>query len=81
VATLEKQSVRALNSAMGFPMEMDRYPGGKIWVVSHNPVAVAAGLGHMGIFPVRRYLRMRWLFRFWAKTLTNTVPPRDDRAG
>jgi hypothetical protein len=21
------------------------------------------------------------LFRFWAKTLTNTVPPRDDRAG
>ena len=23
--------------------------GGKIWVVSHKPVAVAAGLGHMGI--------------------------------
>ena len=34
---------------MGFPMEMDRFPGGKIWVVSHKPVAVAAGLGHMGI--------------------------------
>ncbi len=30
-------------------MEMDRFPGGKIWVVSHKPVAVAAGLGHMGI--------------------------------
>lgn len=29
-------------------MEMDRFPG-KIWVVSHKPVAVAAGLGHMGI--------------------------------
>jgi len=28
---------------------MDRFPGGKIWVVSHKPVAVAAGLGHMGI--------------------------------
>ena len=27
---------------------MDRFPG-KIWVVSHKPVAVAAGLGHMGI--------------------------------
>jgi hypothetical protein len=49
VATLERQGVRALNPAMGFPMEMDRYPGGKIWVVSHKPVAVAAGLGHMGI--------------------------------
>ncbi len=29
-------------------MEMDLFPG-KIWVVSHKPVAVAAGLGHMGI--------------------------------
>src|SRR5215813_13238600 len=28
VATLEKQGVRALNPAMGFPMEMDRFPGG-----------------------------------------------------
>ena len=49
VAALEKEGVRALNPAMGFPMEMDRFPGGKIWVVSHKPVAVAAGLGHMGI--------------------------------
>jgi Fe-S-cluster-containing hydrogenase component 2 len=29
-------------------MEMDRYPG-RIWVVAHKPVAVAAGLGVMGI--------------------------------
>jgi ferredoxin len=48
VAALEKQGIRALNPAMGFPMEMDRFPE-KIWVVSHKPVAVAAGLGHMGI--------------------------------
>src|SRR5436189_42720 len=48
VQILEKQGLRALNPAMGFPMEMDRFPG-KIWVVSHKPVAVAAGLGHMGI--------------------------------
>ena len=33
---------------MGFPMEMDQFPG-KVWVVSHKPVAVAAGLGMMGI--------------------------------
>src|SRR6201993_5214062 len=49
VATLEKQGIRALNPAMGFPMEMDRFSSGKIWVISHKPVAVAAGLGHMGI--------------------------------
>ncbi len=41
--------VRSLNPAAGFPMEMDRFPGGKIFVVSHKPVAVAAGLGQMGI--------------------------------
>jgi Fe-S-cluster-containing hydrogenase component 2 len=29
-------------------MEMDRFPG-RIWVVAHKPVAVAAGLGVMGI--------------------------------
>lgn len=48
VAVLEQQGIRALNPAMGFPMEQDRFPG-KIWVVSHKPVAVAAGLGQMGI--------------------------------
>jgi Fe-S-cluster-containing hydrogenase component 2 len=31
-----------------FPMEMDQFPG-KVWVISHKPVAVAAGLGHIGI--------------------------------
>jgi ferredoxin len=49
VATLERMGIRATNPAMGFPMEMSRFPGEKIWVVSHKPVAVAAGLGHMGI--------------------------------
>jgi ferredoxin len=48
VRALEGQGVRAMNPAMGFPMEMDNFPG-KIWVVSHKPVALAAGLGMMGI--------------------------------
>jgi Fe-S-cluster-containing hydrogenase component 2 len=48
VQTLEEHGIRAMNPAMGFPMEMDRFPG-KVWVVSHKPVAVAAGLGMMGI--------------------------------
>lgn len=48
VQILEDREIRAMNPAMGFPMEMDRFPG-KVWVVSHKPVAVAAGLGMMGI--------------------------------
>jgi Fe-S-cluster-containing hydrogenase component 2 len=48
VAALEARGARAMNPSAGFPMEQDRFPG-KIWVVSHKPVAVAAGLGRMGI--------------------------------
>ena len=48
VKHLEARGIRALNPAMGFPMEMDQFPG-KIWVISHKTVAVAAGLGQMGI--------------------------------
>lgn len=48
VKTLEQTGVRAMVPGASFPMEMDRFPG-KVWVVSHKPVAVAAGLGHMGI--------------------------------
>ncbi len=48
VTALERRGVRAMNPSVGFPMEMDRWPG-KIWVVGHKPVAVEAGLGRMGI--------------------------------
>jgi ferredoxin len=49
VAALETSGVRALNGgAAGFPMEADRW-GAKMWTISHKPVAVAAGLGRMGI--------------------------------
>jgi ferredoxin len=46
---LEHAGIRALNPAMGFPMEMDRWGFERTWVVAHKPIAVAAGLGHMGI--------------------------------
>lgn len=48
VAKLERLGIRALNPSMGFPQEMQRFPG-KIWVISHKPIAEAAGLGKMGI--------------------------------
>jgi NAD-dependent dihydropyrimidine dehydrogenase PreA subunit len=49
VSELQAHGIRALNPAMGFPMEMNRWNAGKIWVVSHKLVAVAAGLGQIGI--------------------------------
>jgi epoxyqueuosine reductase QueG len=48
VRRLEDMGVRALNPAMAFPMEMERFPE-RGWVVSHKRVAEAAGLGRMGI--------------------------------
>jgi ferredoxin-NADP reductase/Fe-S-cluster-containing hydrogenase component 2 len=49
VSKLEARGIRAVNPSMGFPMEMYRASGGAVWLVSHKPVAVEAGLGHMGI--------------------------------
>jgi len=48
VTVLEREGVSAINPPMAFPMEAERWPE-KMWVVSHKPVAVAAGLGMMGI--------------------------------
>src|SRR5207245_10593781 len=49
VSALEKLGIGAINGgAVGFPMEADRW-GSKMWVISHKPVAVAAGLGREGI--------------------------------
>ncbi|MBS1212794.1 MAG: 4Fe-4S binding domain protein [Proteobacteria bacterium] len=49
IGHLEPAGIRAVSPAMGFPMEMNRFPDAAVWVVSHKPVAIAAGLGHMGI--------------------------------
>ena len=48
-AGLERAGIRALNPPMGFPMEADRWMTERIWTVAHKPIAVAAGLGRMGI--------------------------------
>ncbi len=48
VRALDGHGVRAMVTAFGFPMETDRWPE-KMWVVSHKPVAQAAGLGKIGI--------------------------------
>lgn len=46
--SLEALGVRAAFPSMAFPMEMSNWPN-RIWIVAHKPVAVAAGLGRMGI--------------------------------
>jgi Fe-S-cluster-containing hydrogenase component 2 len=48
-AALERSGIRALNPPMAFPMEADRWGTDRMWEVAHKPVAVAAGLGRMGI--------------------------------
>ncbi|MEM7343967.1 MAG: SCP2 sterol-binding domain-containing protein [Chloroflexota bacterium] len=49
VRTLEDQGIRAVNPAMAFPMEAHHFPDKKTWLVSHKPIAEAAGLGVMGV--------------------------------
>lgn len=48
VKSLEKRGIPAINPPMGFPMETVNWPE-KMWIVSHKPVAIAAGFGMMGI--------------------------------
>jgi ferredoxin/putative sterol carrier protein len=48
VASLDRKGVRAAAPAAGFPMETDQWPG-KMQVVSHKPIAEAAGLGKTGL--------------------------------
>lgn len=48
VKLLRDRGLRSLNPPMAFPMEMDRFPG-KVWSISLKPLAVAAGLGRIGI--------------------------------
>lgn len=44
---LEDLGIRAMNEPVAFPMETDRWP--KPWIISLKPIAVAAGLGEIGI--------------------------------
>ncbi len=48
VTALENKGIGAANPPAGFPMEATRWPG-RMWVVAHKPVAVAAGMGKMGV--------------------------------
>ena len=63
---LAQKGVRAMNYACGFPMDLDKWPG-KMWPISHKPVAVAAGLGHLGLN--RMLLHPRFGSFVWLDTI------------
>lgn len=48
IERLNRLGYRGVCPAVGFPMEMHDFPG-RTWVLSHKPIAVAAGLGRIGI--------------------------------
>lgn len=76
VAALEAQGIAAINPAMGFPMEMDRFPG-RAWLVAHKPIAVAAGLGMMGIHRNVIHPRLRNFILLGTVLLKATVSRED----
>ncbi|UCE79740.1 MAG: SCP2 sterol-binding domain-containing protein [Nitrospiraceae bacterium] len=45
---LNEVGFRGIAIPPGFPMDMDQWPG-RIWEISHKPLAVEAGLGQMGM--------------------------------
>jgi epoxyqueuosine reductase QueG len=47
VRRLQRDCIRALNTAAGFPFEADRWPK-KMWLISDKKMAERAGLGKMG---------------------------------
>ena len=48
VRKLEDIGIAASNPPMAFPMETSRWPE-RMWTVSHKPIAVAAGMGMIGV--------------------------------
>ena len=49
VAKLRSEGVRAIDVCSSYPMNMERWPDEGMWYVAHKPVAIAAGMGRMGI--------------------------------
>jgi len=46
---LQARGVRGVFTPVGFPMDPPHEPGARPWEIAHKPIAVEAGLGHMGI--------------------------------
>jgi len=49
VVTLNRNGIGAMNTTSSYPMNMEVWPDNGMWWVAHKPVAVAAGMGRMGL--------------------------------
>lgn len=43
------QGIRAIDCCSSYPMNMENFPNLEMWYVHHKPIAVAAGLGRLGV--------------------------------
>ena len=48
-ARFAEKGIRAINTPSSYPMNMENFPNMEMWYVHHKPIAVAAGLGMMGL--------------------------------
>ncbi len=46
---LGERGIRGVMTSIGFPMDPPHEPGARPWELAHKPIAVEAGLGHMGL--------------------------------
>lgn len=75
---LAERGYPSINPPMAFPMEMQDFPG-RTWVVSHKRVAVAAGLGRMGLH--RNVIHPRFGSSILLGTVVTSAEVRDDPPG
>lgn len=74
VRTLEDQGIRAMNPAMGFPMEMDNFPNKKTWVVSLCPVGAISPNGdfHFSACYTHNYREFLGGFTDWVEQVADS---------
>ncbi len=48
-AKLTKTGIRAIDCCSSYPMNMENYPNLEMWYIHHKPIAVAAGVGKLGV--------------------------------
>jgi ferredoxin len=49
IERLAERGIRGVATSVGFPMEPENIVGARPWEIAHKPIAVEAGLGHMGV--------------------------------
>ncbi len=48
-AKFAESGIRAMDCCSSYPMNMENFPNLEMWYIHHKPIAVAAGLGRMGV--------------------------------